>query len=172
MKKLGLIIVILLIAGLGTLLFLSNQESENDQERNNETNEESEEVNEEPKEEDDNVEEKDLTFSLEEVNSGNSSKEFNYIVKNEGADEVELSFNTSQRYEYELSSKEEGVIKRYSDGKAFMQVLKDIKLAPGEELSYDISLSSLNAGEYTLRVFLTARDMSKSEKTISFKIDE
>ncbi|MBO1913659.1 hypothetical protein J4G37_53685, partial [Microvirga sp. 3-52] len=51
----------------------------------------------------------DLVFSLVEAkDSTNANKKVTYTVKNEGTRNQKLSFTTSQRYDYELSSKEKG----------------------------------------------------------------
>ncbi|MFD1039635.1 BsuPI-related putative proteinase inhibitor [Virgibacillus byunsanensis] len=114
--------------------------------------------------------ENSLSFFLQEVKDSNADKTFRYTVINEGNQVQKLSFNTSQRYEYELFSKEHGLVERYSDGKMFLQVLQDIMLAPKEKLTYDISFSSLEKGEYSLTVFLTARGLSHSKRTITFRV--
>ncbi|GAB3056177.1 BsuPI-related putative proteinase inhibitor [Virgibacillus ainsalahensis] len=116
------------------------------------------------------ITENGLKFSLQmKEEAADAGKTFTYTVTNVSDDEVKLSFTTSQRYEYELSD-EEGVIERFSDGRAFMQVLADITLAPGEALDYDMSLPSLEPGTYTLTVFLTAKDMAENQVTLEFTV--
>ena len=115
----------------------------------------------------------ELTFTLLELDSTtSSSKSFKYTVKNEGANKEKLSFKTSQRYEYELSSMGQGVFQKYSDGKMFMQVLQDITLLPNDELSYTISLPLLESGKYVLTVFLATNSTNDSIKTIKFTVNE
>lgn len=114
----------------------------------------------------------ELSFTLVETeDSTDSTKKFTYSVINEGTHNQKLSFTTSQRYEYELSSKEHGFIKRYSDGMNFLQVLKDITLSPQEELNYTISFQSLDKGNYSLTVYLAASGMNESSKTLLFTIE-
>ncbi|WP_176483808.1 BsuPI-related putative proteinase inhibitor [Bacillus sp. FJAT-45066] len=87
------------------------------------------------------------------------NKSVQFQVENKEDRVVTLQFMTSQYYDYEIYSKSGEFIYRYSDGKSFLQVLKDVPLAPNESVSYDISLPELEKGEYTLVVRLTARDM-------------
>lgn len=108
-----------------------------------------------------------LEFSLTEDPETNS---IIYTIKNEGSVKETLSFTTSQRYDYVLSSKEHGLIERYSDGKVFLQVLTDITIEPGEEVSYPISLPELKAGTYTLTVNLAARGVNSTTKTLLFTV--
>jgi hypothetical protein len=113
-----------------------------------------------------------LVFSLvEAADSKNAKKQFKYTVKNKGTRNQNLSFTTSQRYDYELSSKEHGLIERYSEGKNFLQVLGDIRLAPGDEVSYNISLPSLEKGNYILRIYLVASGINGSNKTLLFTVE-
>lgn len=112
-----------------------------------------------------------LSFSLVEAeDSTAATKQFNYTAINEGTRNEKLSFTTSQRFEYELISKKDGTIRRYSDGKNFLQVLKDMTISPQEKLSYTISLPSLENGDYSLTVYLAARGMGQSRQTVLFSI--
>ena len=108
-----------------------------------------------------------LEFSLTENPETNT---ITYTIKNEGSVKETLSFTTSQRYDYVLSSKEHGLIERYSDGKNFLQVLTDITIGPGEEVSYPITLPELKAGTYTLTVNLVASGVNDTSKTLLFTI--
>jgi hypothetical protein len=116
--------------------------------------------------------ENELVFSLvEAADSTNANKQFKYTVKNKGTRNQNLSFTTSQRYDYVLSSKEHGLIKRYSEGRNFLQVLGDIRLAPKEEVSYNISLPSLEKGNYNLTVYLVASGINDPSKTLLFTVE-
>eukprot|EP00130_Batrachochytrium_dendrobatidis_P008489 XP_006683364.1 hypothetical protein BATDEDRAFT_93129 [Batrachochytrium dendrobatidis JAM81] len=152
-----------------------NQSDEQDTDVNDESNQDN---NEEQNEGDDPVNQQTvkadngLTFELAEAEAADNGKAFHYTVTNDSAEEIELSFTTSQRYEYELRNITEGTTTKYSDGRAFMQVLGDTKLAPGESVAYDISLSSLKPGEYQLTVYLVAKNMSEYVVSESFVIEE
>ncbi|AXI10576.1 hypothetical protein CV093_18615 [Oceanobacillus sp. 143] len=165
MKRSGVIALsLILILGLiGVTYLLVNQSNEQD---NNEVQNEGDDPVNQPKVTADNG----LTFELVEV-EGNG-KAFKYTVTNEGSKEIKLSFTTSQRYEYELRNITEGTTTKYSNGRAFMQVLGDTKLAPGKSVSYDISLPTLKPGEYQLTVYLVAKDMSEYVVSESFVIEE
>ena len=108
-----------------------------------------------------------LEFSLTEDPETNT---IIYTIKNEGNVKETLSFTTSQRYDYVLSSKEHGLIERYSDGKNFLQVLSEITIMPGEEVNYPITLPELQAGTYTLTVNSAATGVNSTTKTLLFTI--
>lgn len=117
--------------------------------------------------------ENELTFTLEETeNITASTKEFKYVLSNEGTGNEVLSFTTSQDYEYDLTNLTNGTITRFSDGKNFLQVMKDIEVVSGEELDYIISVPISEPGEYSLTVYSAARGMSDSKKTILFSISK
>lgn len=107
-----------------------------------------------------------LHFTLEEIDKKNNADgtNFKYTITNEGDKEQKLSFTTSQRYEYEISNKNEEVIHKYADGMAFMQVLKDVAISPGEALSYDITTPQLDEGAYTLTIFSVAQNKRETSK--------
>lgn len=115
-----------------------------------------------------------MKLTLEELETTEKGKNYQFSVVNEGTDSVEFSFSTSQRYEYELSSNEKGVISRYSDGRAFMQVLGKIELEPQEKANFDLSIptSDLEPGEYQLKVYLATKDLAKFDVSTSFTIRE
>lgn len=113
--------------------------------------------------------ETDLQFSLQGVSEANPT--LVYTVENTGDQEETLSFTTGQRYEYEIMQDGE-VINRFSDDKAFTQALEDIAVAPGEEVTFDVELPSLDPGEYTINIFLVAADYgpaSEVEETFEIK---
>lgn len=95
---------------------------------------------------------------------------FTYEIKNEGSEVAILHFNTSQLYEFEISSRELGRVYRYSDGKFFLQVLKEIRILPGESLSFDVKLPSLNKGEYTFTIWLVAQEGNQFVQSQRFNV--
>ncbi|RDW22206.1 hypothetical protein CWR48_00430 [Oceanobacillus arenosus] len=173
MKKSGVIALsIILILGLiWGVFYLTNesneQDTESDQGSTGEQNEGDESVTQQIVKADNG-----LTFELAEVEAAGNGKAFHYTVTNDSTEEIELNFTTSQRYEYELRNITEGTTTKYSDGRAFMQVLGDTKLAPWESTGYDISLQTLKPGEYQLTVFLVAKNMSEYVVSESFVIEE
>lgn len=109
-----------------------------------------------------------LDISLKENDKGHS---FTYEMMNSGDRDITLQYTTSQRYEYEIHRKNGGVVARYSDGKSFLQVLKDEPLKKGETVTVDITLPELGSGEYTLVVWSTAKGMNQSKQSIDFIIE-
>ncbi|MFD2044473.1 BsuPI-related putative proteinase inhibitor [Ornithinibacillus salinisoli] len=113
-----------------------------------------------------------LDFSLTEIENYSEVKTFSYVVTNKGTKPEKILFPTSQRYEYEISGEGKGIIYRFSDGRAFMQVLKEIILSPDEELAFEITLPKLEQGEYKLDIFLTAKGIGNSRIIKRFTINE
>ncbi|RDW20596.1 BsuPI-related putative proteinase inhibitor [Oceanobacillus chungangensis] len=179
-KSGGIALTIIIILGLIAITYvLVNQSNEQDTtDVNDESDQAEQDNNEEQNEGDELVDQQivkadnGLTFQLSEAGAADNGKAFNYTVTNDGTKEIKLSFTTSQRYEYELRNITEGTTAKYSDGRAFMQVLGDTKLAPGESVSYDINLPTLKPAEYKLTVYLVAKDISEYSVSQSFVIEE
>ncbi|MFA1820390.1 BsuPI-related putative proteinase inhibitor [Virgibacillus oceani] len=113
-----------------------------------------------------------IVYALTPVSVAAENTVYEFTIKNESDEKKELSFTTSQRYEYELRDAENELVKRFSDGMAFMQVLEDIELPPGEELNYELALPSLDPGEYTLTAYSVAEGLSENQVTVTFVIEE
>ena len=113
-----------------------------------------------------------IVYALNPVSVAAENTVYEFTIRNERDEEKELSFTTSQRYEYELRDAEDELVKRFSDGMAFMQVLEDIELPSGEELNYELALPSLDPGEYTLTAYSVAEDLSGNQVTVTFVIEE
>ncbi|WP_163100681.1 BsuPI-related putative proteinase inhibitor [Peribacillus alkalitolerans] len=95
---------------------------------------------------------------------------FTYEIKNVGSEMAILHFNTSQIYEYEIFNKDHGRVYRYSDGKYFLQVLKEIRILPSESLSYDIKIPPLEKGEFTFTIWLVAQDGYQLKQSQRFNV--
>jgi len=113
-----------------------------------------------------------VVYALQPISISAEDTVYEFTITNESEEEKELSFTTSQRYEYELRDQTNELVKRYSDDMAFMQVLEDIKLPPGEELSYKLKLPALEPGDYTLTAFSVAKGLSGNQVTVTFSIEE
>lgn len=113
----------------------------------------------------------ELEFTLTPSNS--NYKSFIYQVKNVGDKRITLDFTTGQRYEAVLDKEGEGEVYRYSSGRAFMQVLGEIEIAPNNQEEFTINLPELEPGNYKLTVNLVASDLFEaSEQTYQFTILE
>lgn len=56
-----------------------------------------------------------------------------FTVHNQTNELVKMQFNTSQKYDYEVLDEHGKVVYRYSDGKAFLQMIQTENLSPGEK---------------------------------------
>lgn len=91
-------------------------------------------------------------------------------VCNRGSQEVEVSFGTSQRYDFEvMSDKTSAIVWRWSDGMLFAQVIGKERFAPGclqlGETSWDGSDSEgrpVEPGTYKARAILTSAPRVRS----------
>lgn len=166
MKKILGILAGILAIGIIAYVFINNTSNEAEDENNSGDNNVTA-----PKEEldDGNSVDTSLQFSLEA--NGDAGEAYIYKVRNEGEEMETLSFTTSQRFEYEISDGNE-VVNKYSSDKAFMQVLEDITIEPGEELTFDVPLPDLEPGEYTITIFLTAKNLASASKvTETFEVN-
>ena len=84
-----------------------------------------------------------------------------------GTDEpVVLEFSTGQRYDFVMDGAEGGTAWRWSADKAFIQVLGEEQLAPGESLTYEERFEgSLAAGTYTVVAMLVATNVALEART-------
>lgn len=71
-------------------------------------------------------------------------------------EEMTLSFNSSQRYDFEVTDSNGSLVWRWSEGRAFLQVLGEEILAPGETRRYDESWDPVSAGTYEVLGRITA----------------
>ncbi|MCG5102645.1 BsuPI-related putative proteinase inhibitor [Oceanobacillus alkalisoli] len=164
MKKL-IGILILLAALILTACQGENDEGQEEQPEDNNGQEEQEENGTEEENEGDENVDTELNFAL-----NAEGDQMTYTVQNDGDTATTLRFSTSQKYEYEISD-ETGVISTYSEGKAFMQAVEEIELAAGDEQTFDVELPSLDPGEYTIKIYMTARDLAEtSEKVETFEV--
>lgn len=77
-----------------------------------------------------------------------------------------LEFSTAQRYDFVMDGAEGGTAWRWSADKAFIQVLGEEQLAPGESLTYEERFEgSLTAGTYTVVALLVATNVPLEVRT-------
>lgn len=145
-----------------------NGSNDNGSEENGEENDEGESTGEEAAE----ITNDGIVYALEPVSITAEKTVYEFTITNESDEEKELSFTTSQRYEYELRDQNNELVKRFSDGMAFMQVLEDIELPPGESLSYELKLPELEPGSYTLTAYSVAKNLSGNQVHVEFTVEE
>ncbi|MFX3673419.1 MAG: BsuPI-related putative proteinase inhibitor [Paenisporosarcina sp.] len=91
-------------------------------------------------------------------------RSYHYVfeLKNDKTEDVVLSMNSSQYFDYHLFNKEGTVVYTYSDDKMFTQMLQEKILKPGETLEMEVDategLLTLPEGTYTLEVWSTANE--------------
>lgn len=94
--------------------------------------------------------------------NGNGSYQYVFELKNDTTEEITLSMNSSQYYDYHLMNDSGTVVYTYSDGKMFTQMLEEKVLKPGETLEMEVDaregLSTLPEGTYTLEIWSTANE--------------
>ncbi|MEH7236454.1 BsuPI-related putative proteinase inhibitor [Bacillus sp. JJ1562] len=95
-----------------------------------------------------------------------------YEVKNVGQNSIALEYSSNQKYEYELHNKDSGERKRYSEGKNFLDVKNSTVLLPNKSLSYEVTFSDLEKGEYVFSMWITAVDGISTLKRITFSLSE
>ncbi|MEQ6377090.1 BsuPI-related putative proteinase inhibitor [Bacillaceae bacterium S4-13-56] len=101
---------------------------------------------------------------------------FKFTIQNNKEEDVTLTFNSSQEYEYQILDEEGKVLFTYSMNKMFMQLVSEKELKPGESLEYEINvnefLPEMGEGTYTLVVWSLADGMEEELKeTTTFDYD-
>ena len=90
-----------------------------------------------------------------EADAGDDRVEFAFTVENVGDEAVELQFSDSQRAEVTASDGDETVW-RFSDGRAFAQMMATERLAPGEQFTFECAWEHPPAGTFDVEATLTA----------------
>ncbi|CAM3658805.1 BsuPI-related putative proteinase inhibitor [Mesobacillus zeae] len=104
----------------------------------------------------------DAHFSVEPT-AGPGRATFDLILKNDSNEALVFEFPTSQHYEITVSDPEGNVVYRYSEGKAFAQVIKNLMLQPGQKVTWKESWDyrykgkRVKAGDWTVKATLKAR---------------
>ena len=85
-----------------------------------------------------------------------------FQLKNDKAEDVKLSMNSAQFFDYQLLDESGTVVYKDSDNKMYTQMMQEKVLKPGEilEMKFDATegLSTLPAGNYTLEAWSTANE--------------
>lgn len=101
-----------------------------------------------------------IVTSLTEVKDG--IHQYVFELKNDKTENVTLSMNSSQYFDYHLIDDAGKVVYTDSDNKMFTQMLQEKVLKPGETLQMELDategLSTLPKGTYTLEVWSTAKE--------------
>ncbi|MEM2234071.1 MAG: BsuPI-related putative proteinase inhibitor [Nitrososphaerota archaeon] len=81
------------------------------------------------------------------------------VLANRGSGPVNFRFMTSHRFELLVLDGSGRVVRRWSEGKFFLQAIQSITLRPGEELRETLRLETdgLSAGSYTIVAQTTAQ---------------
>lgn len=111
----------------------------------------------------------DLVASLE-AKVTSSSVRFVFHVTNSGDTPVELTFPSSQRYDFIVETPSGEEVWRWSEGMGFLQALSQDTLPPGE--SWDMEAvwdPGERMGEYVATGVLTAREHELRQRT-SFEL--
>ncbi|TLS38171.1 BsuPI-related putative proteinase inhibitor [Pseudalkalibacillus caeni] len=111
-----------------------------------------------------------LEPSLDLMSSEKSSFVFQYQIKNQTEQVQQITFPSSQQYDYVLKDKNGDALKQYSEGKMFTQAVKQVELAQAESMEFEIELSDLKPGTYTLEVWLTANGEKDYRQSVEFDV--
>lgn len=84
---------------------------------------------------------------------------FTFAVRNAGSETVALEFPDSCHADFAVFDGDERRW-RWSDGRAFMQVIGEATLDPGETTTYEGEWTPSESGEFTARAELRARERS------------
>ncbi|EPD51476.1 hypothetical protein HMPREF1210_02074 [Paenisporosarcina sp. HGH0030] len=94
--------------------------------------------------------------------STDGAHQFTFQLRNDKEEDVKLSMNSSQLFDYQLIDSSDKVVYKDSENKMYAQMLQEKILKPGEilEMQFDATegLSKLPAGKYTLEVWSTANE--------------
>jgi hypothetical protein len=89
---------------------------------------------------------------------------FRFVVTNPGDTPIELTFRDACRADFAVYEGDEEVW-RYSDGKAFSQVLTSADLQPGEAATFEETWPNPEPGDYTAEATLRVLEEEISART-------
>ncbi len=97
------------------------------------------------------------------LNQEGDHLKFHISLVNQGKEDVELTFPSGQRFEIFVNDSNGREVYRYSINRSFIQVIEEVILKAGEELSWeeewDLTMNGeevVPSGEYTATVEITA----------------
>lgn len=112
------------------------------------------------------IEEEQIESSLTKVQRDGYS--FKYVIKNNSQKQVNLTFNTSQEFNYILWKKDAKgtMVYNFSEDKTFEKEFHKKTLEPGQELTYEIELSNdYETDKYILEVYMISNEPDMGSPT-------
>lgn len=98
---------------------------------------------------------------------------FAFTVTNAGHDPVEVTFRDAGKADFVVyddsvpadTSRADGEVWRWSDGRMFAQMLQTARFEPGEEAVFEAEWPDPSPGDYTAAATLRVRDADVSART-------
>lgn len=103
-----------------------------------------------------------------EVDVRSDSVAFALTARNDGDEDVEMTFSDAQRAEFVVSD-DGGEVWRYGEGRMFAQMLQTTALAPGESTTADATWEDPEPGDYEVVATLAASNVDL-EARASFSV--
>jgi|GEM_PF-3029853 hypothetical protein len=94
---------------------------------------------------------------------------FTFTIKNQTAHLYNFRFESSQQLDYVIKGKDSPFIKQYSKEHTFSKMPTSAPIKPGGTLSYDVTVTGLPKGDYTITFILTDKEL-KPKATLSFTV--
>lgn len=89
------------------------------------------------------------------------------LLRNPGTDTLHIEFPTAQRYDFRIRPADGETLWRWSDGRAFAQVLGRESIAPGDSLQWEATHGEgLAEGRYVVVGWITARDRQLRDSVV------
>ncbi|MDQ2052017.1 BsuPI-related putative proteinase inhibitor [Natronolimnohabitans sp. A-GB9] len=101
---------------------------------------------------------------------GSKTVQFTFDVTNTGTATVELRFSDAAKAEF-IVEDERREVWRYTEGRAFTQLLSAEQIAPGETATYEAEWERPRDGEYTAVAELRAQEATCDART-SFSVTD
>ncbi|EMA39705.1 BsuPI-related putative proteinase inhibitor [Halobiforma nitratireducens] len=98
------------------------------------------------------------------VSTGNDAVAFEFTVTNTGSTPQELQFTDAAKAEFVVED-EGREVWRFTEGRAFAQMISSERLAPDETATYEAEWNDPSSGEYTALAELQARETTCEART-------
>jgi len=99
-------------------------------------------------------------------------------IANNGPEARELSFRTSQRFDFWVEDKSGREVWRWSDGQMFAQMLETVSINPNEKISYsaewkliDSSGEQIEPGDYFIFAKIVADELREEELKLDITVE-
>mgnify|MGYP005760137825 FL=1 len=100
---------------------------------------------------------------------------FEFTVENQTGDDVDIVFTSGQEFDYIVYDNKGAKVKQLSDGMMYTQAIREVLLADGDSLTYEVPMEDvtddLPSGSYTITFIFTGDQRTEATTDFNIAID-